>query len=840
MMRAIQSVGRRVCSSGFSRNVRLITRKRGTTSAWIAFAGLLAAGALAHAAEPAPGAAILQDLKVFSSMGTVLHVAAHPDDENTQLITYLARGRGYRTAYLSVTRGDGGQNAIGPELDAELGVARTQELLAARRIDSGRQFFTRAIDFGYSKSLAEAMRFWGQNEVIGDVVRVIRTFRPDVIVTAFSPAQQNGNHGQHNASALAALEAFKVAGDPNAFPEHMADGLTPWQPKRILQGAGPLDTSGTDTVTGQTFQIMSGQSRGMHVTQFTDAMGRGGGGRAAAPAAAQGGAAPGGRGGGGGGGRGGSATYQVLAGEAVTADLMDGIDTTWNRVSNGGAAIGEGTAAIIASFKADDPAASVPGLLALRAKLAALPKDVVVDDKRAQFDQIILQCLGLSAETTIALAEVVPGETLRLKHAVNLRSGIPVRWTGVRYPNAPNPGLVGPAAAVAQNQASTRDDAVVLPAATRLSQPYWLRELPTPGLYRVASADRKLIGQPENPPAFPVEFVFEVGGQTLVVVTEPVQLAKNSAGAARRRRLDVVSPVTVHYSSIVKVLAPDVTGPVEVELTANRADTTGTLQLDLPAGWKTTPASQTFRLGAVGTKSKFTFNVTAPAQPGTGNLGAHVTVNNQSYASDRDVFDYDHIPFQLLQPPALIRAVAVDLAIKGKTVGYLSGAGDDVADCLRQMGYVVKDLNGPDLSPEKLKSLGIDTVVLGVRAFNEREDLAANIAGLYAWVEAGGTAVAQYTRPDRLLRTPQVAPTPMTFGTPVNAWRVTDENAPVTLLSPQHPAVTTPNRITAADFSNWVQERGTYFPDTWDSATFTPVLAINDPGENPLEVVQSW
>ncbi|HVS54508.1 MAG TPA: PIG-L family deacetylase [Opitutaceae bacterium] len=800
----------------------------GGTRAWLATVFFVFAfGLRASDLMPDSPPAIRQELKSFATLGSVLHIAAHPDDENTTLIAYLARGRGYRTAYLSVTRGDGGQNAIGPQFDSDLGVARTQELLAARRLDGGRQFFTRAIDFGYSKTLAETMRFWGQNEIVGDIVRVIRTFRPDVIVTVFAPVQQDGNHGQHNASALAALEAFKVAGDPKAFPEQLADGLTPWQPKRIVQGAGPLDMSGTDEVTGETFAAIASRSRAQHVTQLTDTgAGRGGGGRGG-PAPGRGGPAPGGRG------RGGS--YNVLAGEPAVEDLMEGIDTTWKRVPNGGAEIAAATDTILASFKLDDPAASVPALLEIRAKLAVLPRDSVLDDKRAQLDRILRACLGLRAETTIPRAEVVPGETLSLAHRVKIAAGIPVRWLGVRYPNAANSALSGPAVALVAGKEAARSERVVLPATARLTQPYWLRELPTPGLYRVADVDRKLIGQPENPPAFPVEFVFEIGGQTLTLTTEPLQSGKNSAGAPRPRHLDVVPPVTVHFASIVKLLAPGATRPVEVELIANRADSAGTLQLDLPAGWRAAPASLPFRLGEVGAKAKFSFAVTAPADVGTGNLRAHVVVDQQSYANDRSVIDYDHIPFQLLQPPAVTRAVAVNLALKGKTIGYLPGAGDQVGECLGEMGYTVKELTGADLNPAKLTSLGIDTVVLGVRAFNEREDLAANIAGLYAWVGQGGTAVAQYIRPDRLLRTREVAPTPIAFGTPVNAWRVTDENSPVTILAPDHPAVTTPNAIGPADFLNWVQERGTYFPSEWDAAAFTPILAMNDPGEPPLK-----
>ena len=381
-----------------------------------------------RAAEPVPApSAILQELRSFRELGSVLYVAAHPDDENTQLITYLARGRGYRTAYLSVTRGDGGQNVLGPEFDEELGVIRTQELLAARRLDGGRQFFTRAIDFGFSKDYRETLKIWDRQQVLADVVRVIRSFRPDVVITRFSPEPGN-THGHHTASAVLALEAFKLAGDPKAFPEQL-DELTLWQPKRILLnsggfGRGPgggnntntpgglrIDVSGNDPVLGESFGAIAGRSRAMHKTQGFGNFGGGGGG----------GARP--------------ESFQLLSGEPATNDILDGVDTTWGRVP-GGAEIGKLTDEVIAKFNPQDPAASVPALLAIRSRLAALPADRLVDEKRQQFDRIVQACLGLSVETVVAQAEAVPGEALKLRHTVIVRASVPVRWVAVRYPNS--------------------------------------------------------------------------------------------------------------------------------------------------------------------------------------------------------------------------------------------------------------------------------------------------------------------------------------------------------------------------------------------------------------------
>jgi LmbE family N-acetylglucosaminyl deacetylase len=768
---------------------------------------LLAGVVDAQAAEPVSPASILPELRSFREMGSVLYVAAHPDDENTQLIAYLARGRYYRTAYLSVTRGDGGQNVLGPELDEKLGVARTQELLAARRLDGGRQFFTRAIDFGFSKDYRETLKIWDREQVVSDIVRIIRTFRPDVIVTRFSP-EPSGTHGHHTASAVLALEAFKLAGDPKAFPDQLVN-LTPWQPRRILvngRGGGTnagnlqIEIAGNDPVLDISFGELAGRSRAMHKTQgFGSFGGRGGGGPR-------------------------PESFQLLDGEPATNDILDGVDTTWNRVP-GGADIGKLADEIITKFNSQDPAASVPALLELRSRLAALPtKDPVVIEKRAQLDRILQSCLGLSVETAIPQADVVPGEPLKMRHTAMVRSAVPVRWLAVRYPAIK--GEVKKIIDLRANEASTRDSTQTLPANTPLTQPYWLRAEGTPGMYRVD--DAMLIGQPENPSVFPIEQVFEVGGQTLVVPDEPVQVIADAAKGEVRRRLDVIPPVSLSFSTEVALFSPGASRPVEVEVTAFRAGTAGALELDIPAGWKVAPTKQPFRLATVGERTRLRFTVTAPAQAVTAKIVASAETGGVRYSNDRVEIRYSHIPPQLLLPVARLKAISLELAIRGRKVGYLPGAGDSVDDSLKQMGYTVTTLTDTDLTLDKLH--GLDAVVIGVRAFNVRTNLAAQLPGLFAYVEAGGTVVAQYNRPGRDQKSEQLGP----YSLRLSNDRVTDETAPVTFLAPDHPVLNRPNKITAADFTGWIQERGIYFPNQWDDH-FTPILACGDPGEAPLK-----
>jgi LmbE family N-acetylglucosaminyl deacetylase len=777
-------------------------------SASLPFGAAILSLSLMTITQAIPASEILQQLHRFREMGSVLYIAAHPDDENTELITYFARGRSYRTAYLSLTRGDGGQNVLGPEFGSDLGVIRTQELLAARRIDGSQQFFSRAVDFGFSKDYRETLRIWDRQQVLSDMVRVIREFRPDVLVTRFSPIP-GGTHGHHTASTVLALEAFKLAGDPAAFPEQR---LKAWQPKRIVWDESiyqhddvnsgsqqvRIGVGGNDPVSGELFADIAGRSRSMHKTQgfanFTIS------------------------------GKNGPRfeTFQLLDGAPMTSDILDGVDTTWGRVS-GGAEIGKLADEIIAQFDSQNPAASVPGLLKLRNELSALTvDDSVVAEKRAQLDRILQAALGLEVQTTISQAEVVPGEKMNLHHSVVLHSSIPVRWVAVRYPEVKQ--TIDQGIELLPNQFSASDSSPTLPLNTPLSQPYWLRVEGTTGLFQVD--DPSLIGRPENPPAFPIEQVFEISGQTLVVPGEAVQITTNSAHLEIRRRMEVIPPVSLDFASDIALLAPGTSLAVEVEMVAARPDSIGLLRLAAPDGWQVSPAEQSFHLHSAGQREQFKFTLTAPPQSATAKIIADAEIDGAHYRNRRVEINYPHIPPLLLQPPASLNALSLELAIRGHTVGYLPGAGDSVADNLKQMGYAVTILDDTNLTPEQLH--GLDAVVIGVRAYNVRTDIGSELPLLFDYVENGGTLIAQYNRPYGL-KANQLAP----FELHLSGGRVTDENATVTFLAPDHPVLNTPNKITSADFDGWIQERGIYFPNQWDEH-FTPILACHDPGEAPL------
>jgi len=765
---------------------------------------LIIFGSMASAAITPPSAGgILEELQRLRETGRVLYLAAHPDDENTRLIAYLANGRHYATGYLSLTRGDGGQNLIGPELRDALGVIRTQELLAARRIDGGRQFFSRANDFGYSKSAEEALTVWDRQEVLADTVRVIRQFRPDVIVSRFSPTR-DGTHGHHTGSAVMAVEAFELAGDPAAFAEELGH-LKPWQPKRVVWNAYSwggtvvedtvsMEVGGFNAVRGESFGEIAAHSRSQHRSQGFGAVGTRG------DAIEQ---------------------FSHLVGDPATNDLMDGVGDAWASYA-GGTSIAAQLDAIIGAFDPLDVAASVKPLLLVKASLAKLPdSDVIIAEKQAQLDQILAAMLGLYVEAVVPDVKVVPGETLKLTHRVVLRSatGLPVSWVSIDFKSAPGKVIVGKS--LQPNQTESVELTPTLPADTALTHPYWLELPSTAGMAVVA--DKSLIGMPENQPAFALEYHFRIDGQILIVPVAPVNVTRDPVRGELRDALQVIPPVSVGFAGQLERFGPGETRPVSVRATAARAGIDGTLELEMPEGWVAKPASMPFSLAAVGDRVEAEFAVTAPMRVESVKIGVRGTVQGRGFDRSPELVTYDHIPVQLLQPKATLTAMSFELNIRGQRVGYLPGAGDSTAEALTLMGYEVKTLIPADLSADGLA--GLDAVVLGIRAYNTKPELMARRAALWDFVQSGGNVIAQYNTTSQLPRG-DLGPYPFS----VSRDRVTDETAAVTLLAKDHPAMTGPNKITLADFDDWVQERGLYFPNQWDDA-YTPLLGMADPGE---------
>lgn len=796
-----------------------------------------AVGSVAMAAESPPSASmILQELRAFRECGSVLYIAAHPDDENTQFLAYLARGRGVRTGYLSLTRGEGGQDLIGPEIGDPLGVIRTQELLAARRIDGAEQFFTNARDFGFSKSYEQTLAKWGKQEVLGYMVRTIRAFRPDVIVTRF-PAEPGGTHGHHTASTVLALEAFKTAANREVFQIPWQDEQEPWQASRLYwnsfrdaHGSAPplrLDIGGYLPLLGESIGEIAARSRSSHRSQGYGSV-----------------AVLGSR----------MDDFQPLDGKPAGKDLFEGIDTTWARWP-GLAEVSGMVDEVIGHFDPQNPSASVPAVLRIidfieRKEFTGAKIDPMILRKLRDLRHILQDCLGLSIETTAAQPDVVWGETLRLRHTVILRSDVPV--TLVRVDKEAD----GATSVQEMSFALHRDQPVSQELTWQpkpnepdhpLSHPYWLRGERTPGLYRGEAGG--VVGEAENPPDLEITDTILIYGAYVRLTTEPSYVAADPAKGEVRRKIDVIAPVSLTPARDVELFTPGCDRTVEIDVRAYRPDQEGTLQITVPRAWSVTPPSQPFHLAAAGDHVLLEFTVHThppssprgslngdtmmlPSQQGSFDLLAQATISGRTYDTTRQEIRYDHIPFQLLQPPASVKAVCLDLQIRGKTVGYLPGAGDKTAEALEAMGYAVTTLSGADLTAGRLRAF--DAVVVGVRAFNVRTDLAAGLPALFAYAENGGTLIEQYNTPGEL-KTTKLAPYALELSRDLPRQRVTDENASVTLLVPDHPAFNAPNRLTPADFDGWVQERGLNFPVTWDQEHFEALLACSDAGEPPLK-----
>jgi LmbE family N-acetylglucosaminyl deacetylase len=749
-------------------------------------------------------------LQKLNVLGRVLYIAAHPDDENTNLMALWANGSLYDAAYLSVTRGDGGQNLLGPELGERLGVIRTEELIDARRIDHAKQFFTRAIDFGFSKTADETLHIWDHDKILADVVWVIRNFRPDVIVTRFSPEDQK-THGHHTASAILAQEAFSAAADPNRFPEQLAF-VKPWQATRLVWNTSPffftnrnlpfdptgltvLEAGGFSPLLGKAYTEIAAASLSMHKSQGVGSPPR----------------------------RGARKEYfKPLQGQSMTNSLFEGVDTTWSRVANSESVPAE-IRQIISKFNPADPAASVPELLKLRETMSGIQNESWIAEKKAAVNKIIAACLGLHVEASTATETFTPGQTALIKLEAINRSNVPVILQEVRFPSAGDSNKID--AALPSNELVTKDLSYKIPGDAPYSQPYWLRKPSALGTFTVE--DQKLIGLPENPPTLPVEIVLQVNGQELRYLVDTKYRTVDPVAGELRNPVVIAPPAFVNVVNSVFVFPTNQPKPVSVRVTAATGPVKGELELAVPQGWEVSPASVPLDLKAANAETEATFNVKPPNQNGEGTLRAIVSIDGRDYSLERVRISYPHIGVQTLMPPAQAKLVRADIRKKGERIGYIPGAGDDVPESLRQIGYSVKVLSEPEITAKNLAQFS--AVVLGIRAYNTQDRISNWLPELFAYVKNGGVAIAQYnTLAD--LKTNQFGPYPLE----ISRDRVTDENAPVRVLAPNNPLMNIPNKIMPKDFDGWVQERGLYFPNKWDAA-WTPILSCNDPNEKPLD-----
>lgn len=757
------------------------------------------------AAEPSAGG-LAHAIDRLATTGRVLYVAAHPDDENTRLLAYLANVRHLDVGYLSMTRGGGGQNLIGGEQGILLDVIRTEELLAARRLDGARQFFTRMRDFGYSKRADEAVAEWGHDEALADVVWVIRTFQPDVIITRFS--ERPPNHGHHTASAVLAREAFAAAADPKRFPEQLKGNVAPWQADRLLwntgnfggapppQGAVDLEVGVYDPRLGLSMGELAARSRSQHKSQgFGVPEDRG------------------------------SVVehFVVLEGHHPSpapggpTDPFGGIELTWKRYA---AAAGYARAIAEAqhALDRDHPERALPALVRARAELDRLPEDPRIRDTRRALDQTIADAAGFYARAASARPVAAPGTTVDITVELVARTA-PV--TVQRIEAAGAAPLTAPIALAIGDKHPVKL-AVPLPAQAPPSLAYWLAKPPTPGHYLVA--DPTLIGAPHAPAPLEVALDVAIAGRTVHLVLPVVHASTDRVLGERVRPFAVVPPATVTPLREA-VMAPGKKAPLALRVRAGRDALTGRVELELPAGWTAQPASQAVTLARLGDETTVTFEVSPAPGAAAGEARPVVRVGDAAWSLREDVIDHPHIPVQVVLRPATVALVPLSIKLPAGRIAYVRGSGDSIPADLAHVGFAVDELDDDALLTGDLSRYA--AVVLGIRAYNTRPAVHTAHPRLIGYVERGGTMIVQYNTLD--MEGP-IGPFPLELGRD----RITDENAAVTFLDPRQPLLHHPNEITAADFTGWIQERGIYFAAKWD-ARYTPVLRFADPGEGPLD-----
>ena len=766
---------------------------------------------LAQAPKTIDAAALQQKLEKLNTLGSVLYIAAHPDDENTELIAYFAKGKDLRTGYMSLTRGDGGQNLIGTEQGPLLGIIRTNELLAARRIDAGEQFFSRAVDFGYSKTADETLQKWNEEQVLEDMVWVIRKFSPDVIVTRFPPAHYNyRTHGHHEASAALAEKAFDMAADKTKYPDQLKY-VDVWQPKRLYWNTSTwfysrsgipfdptdkiaVDVGAYDPLFGESYAVIAAESRSQHKSQGFGA----------------------------GKYRGTDMEYlEFVKGDKAKNDILEGVNTNWSRIK-GGEKVGKLIQQAVDNYNFKNPSAIVPTLVEAYKELDKL-NGYWVNIKKGELKDVIKAASGIFLDATADSYSATPGGDFTLKTTALNRSNLNVELVNIKYPFE-TPALKIDSV-LSDNLPKRYTTNIKVPQKTPYSQPYWLAdEQKEQGMFVVLNP--QLLGNPETGAAAKVEFTLKVNGVPMTFTEPVVYKFTDRVEGEVYRPFNITPPVTANLAENV-YLFPDTNSKiVTVTIRSWKDNSKGLIELKVPQGWDVMPKVRDFNIAEKGTETKMVFSVSPQKNAKSGELEALLTVDGEKINRSAVVIDYKHIPIQTYFPPSKAKLTRLDIKKDAQYIGYIMGAGDDIPTNLRQVGYNVTLFNNDNLTDAKLDYF--DAIILGIRALNTEEWLRNHKKKLLEYVENGGTLIVQYNTVD--LKIPDFWPYPMKIGRD----RVTVEEAPVKFINPEHPILNYPNKLSQKDFENWIQERGLYFASEWDQK-YTPILAMNDPGEEPAE-----
>jgi LmbE family N-acetylglucosaminyl deacetylase len=773
---------------------------------------LSSATSYAQAPKKWKSADIHEAIKKLNFLGSALYLAAHPDDENTRLIAYLSNEVKATTAYLSLTRGDGGQNLIGPEIRELLGLIRTQELLAARRIDGGTQFFSRANDFGYSKHPDETLNIWDKEKVMADVIWAIRKWQPDIIVNRFDHRTPGRTHGHHTTSAMLSYEAFEMTADPKVYPEQL-QYVDTWQPKRMFFNTSwfmygsrekfaeadksnmfSVDVGVYYPILGKSNTEIAAESRSMHRCQGFGSSGS----------------------------RGSEMEYlEVVRGDKPEKDLFEGINTTWTRVK-GGAAIGELLAQVESDFDYNKPAKSIPALAKAYKLIKALPAGHWKSVKKAEIEKVIEACLGMYAEASANAYSATPGEDIEVRLEIINRSAAKVKLKSIQFLPLKKDTVLN--IGLANNKGFSFRQGLSLPDDIPFTNPYWLNEEASLGMYTVKN--QLLRGLPETPRDLKVVYELDVNGVPLKV-SRPILFKRTDPVMGEVfRPFEITPPVYANFADKVLIFGnTEAPKTVSLLVKAGKDSLAGKLSIAHQTGWRVEPESIDFELAQKGEEQLFSFKLFPPKGQSEATISPKIEMDGKIYNQEAIFIEYEHIPVQTVFRKSEAKVVKIDLAIAGKRVGYVMGAGDEIPTNLAQIGYDVTILKDGDFQAANLQKF--DAIILGIRAYNTVDRLKFYQSNLLDYVKAGGNMIVQYNT-SRRLKVPndQIAPYPLKLSRD----RVTVEEAEVRLLQPEHPVLNFPNKITTKDFDGWVQERGLYFPNEWDEK-FTAILSSNDPGE---------
>lgn len=755
---------------------------------------------------------IYEAIQKLNFFGNVMYVAAHPDDENTRLITYFSKHYHAHTSYFSFTRGDGGQNLIGPELNEKLGLIRTQELLEARKIDGGHQFFSRAIDFGFSKNPEETLAVWNKDKVLADLVFAIRMNKPDIVINRFDHRTPGTTHGHHTASAMLSMQAFDLAGQPTAFPEQL-NLVEVWQPKAIYfndswffyrnkeefknaehQNHVAINIGEYYADVGLSNNEIAALSRSMHKSQGFGNTGT----------------------------RGDEIEYlELLKGDKASADNLFGeIETTWKRMKHPKAKnLHQLLQAVEHEFDFQQPHLSLPQLLKAYTMLSSIENSFWKQRKINELKQIILACTGLFIEAKTAIPYSIPGKSVDVNIEATNQSETNIQLKSVSILGEKSEDISQ--VDLIRNQKNEWKTTIKINDNQELSTPFWLKNYPNGALYQIEDIAKRNL--PELNFTLPVEFHLDINNQTLTYTKNLVYKYNDPVDGEVYEDFQILPPVSVSFENKNLVFSNSTPKEVDVTITNFSEAQNYTLTIETDRNWQVEPASFSLAFSYPNETQTLQLLVSPPANSSSFELTAKVKSGGKTYSDKVVDIAYPHIPKQVLLEPNRLNLIKLDIKKQGNKVGYIEGAGDEVPKAIAEIGYEVDVFSVQDISAEKLSNY--DAVVVGIRAFNIFEEFKIKKQALFNYAENGGNVIVQY-QTSRGLKT-ELSPLPLEM----SRNRVTDETAKVDFLAPQHPVLNIPNTITSSDFDHWVQERGLYFPENW-SSDFTPILGMQDPNES--------